>query len=135
MQQAGSEYAAGNVSLYPDGLGLSMDIAAAYAAHGEVPGLSFYNRNLCFSVRHSFTLRDETDYPGTIALTFMTMYKPVVSPKTVSVGTTAQLRITGSEKIAAEKISIKDPRLLTAWPNYLYRIRIYFHGTIKVEIL
>ncbi len=135
MQQAGSEYAAGNVSLYPDGSGLSMDIAAAYAAHGEVPGLSFYNRNLCFSVRHSFTLRDETDYPGTVALTFMTMYEPVVSQKNVSVGTTAQLRITGSEKIAAEKISIKDPRLLTAWPNYLYRIRIYFHGSIKVEIL
>ena len=107
-----------------------MDIAPTY---GAVPGLGFYRRRVQLG-ESGLTVQDETDYPGTVALTLMSVEKPAVEGSTVQFGTLAAAHIKGFARIATEAVPITDPRLRQAWPDTLYRTRICFTGALTVEV-
>ena len=121
-QQPGAAFAAADVTVTDALDGLAMDLAPAY---GSVPGLGRYRRSVHLTDT-GLTLRDETDYPGTVALTLMSAEKPAVDGDTVAFGALAAAAVTGADKIATEAVPIADPRLRQAWPDTLYRTRIYF---------
>ena len=135
MQLAGSEYRARNVHLLPNDKGLSMDIAPAYTAHGEVPSLKKYKRTAYIEPESGMTISDITDYEGLIAVSLMSMCKPMPSGRSViHLGKTGTIEIEGAERIKYEPVIIHDSRLLAVWPNILYRIRIYFRRKTKIHI-
>ena len=107
-----------------------MDIAPAY---GAVPGLGFYRRRVQLSA-NGLTLQEETDFSHTVALTMMSVEKPAVEGGTVQFGTLAAAHIKGFARIATEAVSITDSRLRQAWPDTLYRTRVYFRSTLTVEV-
>ena len=107
-----------------------MDLAPAY---GSVPGLGRYRRSVHLTDT-GLTLRDETDYPGTVALTLMSVEKPAISGACVHLGTLAEVKTDGAAKILVESVPITDARLRQAWPDTLYRTRVYFCGTLSVEV-
>ena len=109
---------------------ITMDIAPAY---GAVPGLGFYRRRVQLSA-NGLTLQEETDYPGTTALTLMSAEKPTIVGHNVQFGALATAHINGTVRIAAEAVSITDSRLRQAWPDTLYRTRVYFRSTLTVEV-
>ena len=135
MQLPGAEYCARSVRLCEGVCGLSMDLTAAYSAHGEVPELSSYLRNARFLPDRSFQISDETDYPGLIALTLMSREKASVSGSSIQFGTLAASAVTGAKRITTEEIPIRDARLRTAWPEILYRTRIYFHHKLTLQLV
>ena len=56
----------------------------------------------------------------------MSVEKPAVNGDTVAFGALAAATVTGADKIVTEAVPITDPRLRQAWPDTLYRTRIYF---------
>ena len=129
-QQPGAAFAAADVTVTDALDGLAMDLAPAY---GSVPGLGRYRRSVHLTDT-GLTLRDETDYPGTVALTLMSVEKPVISGACVHLGTLAEVKTDGAAKILVESVPITDARLRQAWPDTLYRTRVYFCGTLSVEV-
>ena len=134
MQLPGAEYRARDVSLCEGACGLSMDLAAAYSAHGEIPELGSYLRSARFLPDHTFRITDETDYPGLIALTLMSVEKPSVHADRILWGNLASCRLTGAEKISICPVPVSDPRLRTAWPELIYRTRIYYHHRLQMQL-
>lgn len=130
QQQPGAEFAARDVVVAPALDGITMDLAPAY---GAVPGLGTYRRTVRLTA-DSLTLRDETDYPGTVALTLMSVEQPTVEGHTVHFGTLAAARMDGAARIVVEAVPITDARLRQAWPDTLYRTRVYFRGALGVEV-
>lgn len=130
QQQPGAEFAARDVAVSDALDAITMDIAPAY---GAVPGLGFYRRRVQLD-ETGLTLQEETDYPGTVALTLMSVEKPAVEGGTVQFGTLAAAHIKGFARIATEAVPITDPRLRQAWPDTLYRTRICFTGALTVEV-
>lgn len=129
-QQPGAAFAAADVTVTDALDGLAMDLAPAY---GSVPGLGRYRRSVHLTDT-GLTLRDETDYPGTVALTLMSVEKPAVDGDTVAFGALAAAAVTGADKIVTEAVPIADPRLRQAWPDTLYRTRIYFTQQLSLVI-
>lgn len=129
-QQPGAAFAAADVTVTDALDGLAMDLAPAY---GSVPGLGRYRRSVHLTDT-GLTLRDETDYPGTVALTLMSVEKPAVDGDTVAFGALAAAAVTGADKIVTETVPITDPRLRQAWPDTLYRTRIYFTQQLSLVI-
>ena len=130
QQQPGAEFSARDVAVSDALDAITMDIAPAY---GAVPGLGFYRRRVQLG-ETGLTLRDETDYPGMVALTLMSVEKPAVDGSTVQFGTLAEAQVTGAQRITTEAVPITDPRLRQAWPDTLYRTRICFTGALTVEV-
>ena len=130
QQQPGAEFSARDVTVSDALDAITMDIAPTY---GAVPGLGFYRRRVQLG-ESGLTVQDETDYPGTVALTLMSVEKPAVEGGTVQFGTLAAAYIKGAARIATEAVPITDPRLRQAWPDTLYRTRIYFTGALAVEV-
>ncbi len=130
QQQPGAEFAARDVAV-PDTLDtIAMDLAPAY---GTVPGLGFYRRRVQLT-EAGLAVHDQTDYPGMAALTLMSAEKPAVDSGTVQFGTLAAARIDGAARITTETVPVTDPRLRQAWPDTLYRTRVYFTGALTVEV-
>ena len=98
-----------------------------------MPGLGRYRRSVHLTDT-GLTLCDETDYPGTVALTLMSVEKPAVDGDTVAFGALAAAAVTGADKIVTEAVPIADPRLRQAWPDTLYRTRIYFTQQLSLVI-
>lgn len=130
QQQPGLEFAARDVAVSDALDAITMNIAPAY---GAVPGLGFYRRRVQLSA-NGLTLQEETDYPGTTALTLMSAEKPTIVGHNVQFGALATAHINGTVRIAAEAVSITDSRLRQAWPDTLYRTRVYFRSTLTVEV-
>ena len=130
QQQPGAEFAARDVAVSDALDAITMDIAPAY---GAVPGLAFYRRRVQLS-ENGLTLQDETDFSRTVALTLMSVEKPAVEGGTVQFGALAAAHIKGAARIATEAVPITDPRLRQAWPDTLYRTRIYFTDALTVEV-
>ena len=130
QQQPGLEFAARDVAVSDALDAITMDIAPAY---GAVPGLGFYRRRVQLSA-NGLTLQEETDYPGTTALTLMSAEKPTIVGHNVQFGALATAHIKGTVRIAAEAVSITDSRLRQAWSDTLYRTRVYFRSTLTVEV-
>ena len=127
QQQPGLEFAARDVAVSDALDAITMNIAPAY---GAVPGLGFYRRRVQLSA-NGLTLQEETD---TVALTLMSVEKPAVEGGIVQFGTLAAAHIKGFARIATEAVSITDSRLRQAWPDTLYRTRVYFRSTLTVEV-
>ena len=130
QQQPGADFAARDVAVSDALDAITMDIAPAY---GAVPGLGFYRRRVQLG-ETGLTLQEKTDYPGTVALTLISVEKPAVEGGTVQFGTLAAAHIKGFARIATEAVPITDPRLRQAWPDTLYRTRICFTGALTVEV-
>ena len=130
QQQPGAEFAARDVAVSDALDAVTMDLAPAY---GAVPGLGFYRRRVQLS-ENGLTLQDEADYHGTVALTLMSVEKPAVDGGTVQFGALAAAHVIGAQRISTEAVPITDPRLRQAWPDTLYRTRIYFTGALTVEV-
>ena len=130
QQQPGAEFTARDVAVTESKDGISMDIAPAY---GAVPGLGFYRRAVCLTA-DGLTLREETDYPGKVALTLMSVEKPAADGDILRFGALAAARIEGAERIVTEAVPVTDARLRQAWPDTLYRTRVYFSGALTVEV-
>jgi len=135
QQLPGKEYRAADVKAGPGPDHIRMDIAPAYNAHGEVPGLGFYRREFTVLPSRGLVISDETDYPGQVALSLMSSLKPTVKAKLISLGSLASVHITGPCEIRTETVKITDPRLRVSWPQHLYRTRIYFKHHIRLKIV
>lgn len=70
QQLPGAEYAAREVCTEENSI--TGELAGAYP---PIPGLTTYRRSVSVS-EQGITLRDETDYPGTVELTLLTEQKP-----------------------------------------------------------
>ena len=130
QQRSGPEARAEHVEVVPDLSGLSMDIAAAY---GPVPGLGCYRRRMALTA-DGLTVEDVTDYPGTVALGLMSAEKPETAGDTVRFGTLGKAEVQGADRVTWEAVPIRDARLRAAWPETIYRTRIYFTGRVKIEV-
>ena len=131
QQQPGAAFAARDVAVADTRNSIAMDLAPAY---GTVPGLGAYRRRVCLTGT-GLTLRDETDYPGEVALTLMSQEKPTVTAAGVQFGTLAAAQINGAARIVTETVPITDARLLQAWTSgTLYRTRVYFRSGVTVEV-
>jgi len=130
QQQPGAAFAAAGVEVAQDGAGLAMDLAPAY---GAVPGLGSYRRCVTLT-ENGLRLEDRTDYPGTVALTLMSVQPPETDGEQIRFGAQAQACLKGAASIAAEAVPIRDERLRWAWPDTLYRTRIYFTGALTLEL-
>ena len=107
-----------------------MDLAPAY---GSVPGLGRYRRSVHLTDT-GLTLRDETDSPGHRAPDADEREKPAMDGDTVAFGALAAAAVTGADKIVIEAVPITDPRLRQAWPDTIYRTRIYFTQQLSLVI-
>ena len=130
QQLPGPEARAEQVAVDPDLGGLTMDIAAAY---GPVPGLGYYRRRMALTA-DGLTVEDVTDYPGAVALSLMSAQKPETEGNAVRFGSLGEALAQGADRITWEAIPIRDARLRAAWPETIYRTRIYFTGRVKLEV-
>ena len=110
-----------------------MDLAPAYGPPGTVPGLGQYRRCVRLS-ECGLQIRDATDYPGLVALNLMSVEPPSVNGSGVAFGALAQASADGALRIETQAVPIRDARLQSAWPDTLYRTRIYFTGSLTVEL-
>ena len=133
QQQPGPQACAADVDVASDLSGISMELAAAYGPSGTVPGLGTYRRSVSLT-EGGLVLTDRTDYPGTVALTLMSVEPPRLREGGLAFGELAVLRADGAEHFFIEEIPVSDPRLRAVWPEILYRTRIYFHGRLRLEI-
>ena len=130
QQLPGPEARAEDVAVAPDLSGICMDIAAAY---GPVSGLGSYRRRMALTA-DGLTVEDATDYPGKVALSLMSAEKPETAGDTVRFGTLGEAAVQGADRITWEAVPIRDARLRAAWPETIYRTRIYFTGRVKLEV-
>lgn len=130
QQLPGAAFRAAAVQPDADLCGLTMDLAPAY---GAVPGLGRYLRRVRLE-DSGLTLQDETDYPGTAALTLMSAEPPAADGAALRFGTLAQAQVQGAERIVTEAVPVRDARLRQAWPAVLYRTRLYFRGALALTV-
>ena len=129
QQLPGAEYAARKVCT--DKNSITGELAGAYP---PIPGLTTYRRSVSVS-EQGVTLRDETDYPGTVDLTMLTEQKPVPAADGFAVGTLGGIRFDPAAVTAAvTPVPITDPRLRTAWPETLYKITLHFQKMLNLEL-
>ena len=129
QQLPGAEYAAREVHTTENSI--TAELAGAYP---PIPGLTTYRRCVSAS-EQGITLRDETDYPGTVDLTLLTEQQPAATADGFAVGTLGGIRF-DPEKVAAKvtPVPITDPRLRTAWPETIYRITLHFKKSLNVVL-
>lgn len=130
QQQPGAAFAAAGVAVADTLDSIAMDLAPAY---GAVPGLGYYRRAVRLTA-DGLTLCDETDYPGEVALTLMSVEKPAADGSTVQFGALAAARADGAVRIVTEAVAVTDARLRQAWPDTLYRTRLYFTGQLALTV-
>ena len=132
-QLPGADCRATQVTMNEARTALSMELARAYGPDGTVPGLHSYRRAVELTA-DGLTLTDTTDYPGTVALTLMSVEKPAAEGNTVTFGTLAALTAQGACKITVEPVPVQDERLRWSWPDMIYRTRLYFTGTLQLQL-
>ena len=133
QQLPGAEAHAAGVAVAPGLDGISMDLAPAYGPPGTVPGLGQYRRSVRLS-EHGLEIQDFTDYPGLVALNLMSVEPPAADGGSIAFGALARAAVTGATRIETQAVSIRDARLRTAWPDTLYRTRIYFMGALTLTV-
>lgn len=129
QQLPGTEYAARDVRTTEDSI--TGELSGAYP---PIEGLHSYRRTVSVS-KQGVSLRDETDYPGTVELTLLTEQKPTPAPDGLTVGTLGGLRF-DSQAVPAEvtPVPITDLRLRTAWPETIYKITLHFKKMLNLEL-
>lgn len=133
QQLPGAAAHAVDVAVEPGLGGISMDLAPAYGPPGTVPGLGQYCRNVRLT-EHGLQIQDTTDYPGLVALNLMSVEPPAADGDGIAFGALARAAAAGAMRIETQAIPIQDVRLRTAWPDTLYRTRIYFMGALTLAV-
>ena len=129
QQLPGAEYAAREVCTEENSI--TGELAGAYP---PIPGLTTYRRSVSVS-EQGITLRDETDYPGTVDLTLLTEQQPVPTADGFAVGILGGIRFDpGAVTAAVTPVPITDPRLRTAWPETIYKITLHFQKMLNLEL-
>ena len=129
QQLPGAEYAAREVCTAENSI--TGELAGAYP---PIPGLTTYRRSVSVS-EQGVTLRDETDYPGTVELTLLTEQQPIPTADGFAVGTLGGIRFDPAAVTAAvTPVPITDPRLRTAWPETIYKITLHFQKMLNLEL-
>ena len=130
QQQPGERYRAPFLCFTAEGT--EMDLAPAY---GKVPGLSYYSRSAALD-EGGLYLYDETDYPGTVALTLMSAEAPQWQDDVLRFGTLAAAKFTDPvQRVDVQAVPVTDARLRTAWPATIYRTRVYFTGQLELRLV
>ena len=80
------------------------------------------------------TVEDVTDYPGAVALSLMSAEMPEADGDTIRFGTLGEAVVRGADHIQWEAVPVRDERLRAAWPETIYRTRVYFTGRVKIEV-
>ena len=131
QQLPGPDHRAAAVQVAPALDGIAMDLAPAYP---PVPGLGYYRRTVRLTA-NGLALTDETDCPAPAALTLMSVEKPAVERDTrVALGGLGRVVLEAPARIETEAVPVTDPRLRIAWPDTLYRTRIYFTGRLALRV-
>ena len=133
QQRPGAAARAADVAVEPGLDGISMDLAPAYGPPGTVPGLGRYRRAVRLT-EHGLQIQDVTDYPGLIALNLMSVEPPAVNGGHIAFGALARAAAAGALRIETQAVPVRDVRLRTAWPDTLYRTRIYFTGALTLAV-
>ena len=134
QQQPGPEARAEDVRVNDDRSGVAMDLARAYGPIGTVPGLGSYRRTVRLT-GEGLSLTDVTDYPGDVALSLMTALRPTAEGDTIRLEDAAAIALHGAQRVAVEPVPIGDPQLRSAWPDTLYRIRVWFRGRLSLNVM
>ncbi len=128
MQLPGAEYAARDVYSVPDGI--SAELSGAYP---PVPGLTSYRRT-AWAANDGVKITDVTDWTGRVELTLMTERRPLQTEYGFALDGLCELHLDGEDiEAKAEPVAVTDPRLLSAWPDTIWKITIYF--TRRIDIL
>lgn len=131
MEAPGAEFKATELDVQNNRI--RMNIAGAFP---PIDGLSYYNRVFTVS-KEKILVEDKSDYPGEIMLSLMSQEKPLVEKAgrniTIQYGDLGKVNLE-ADRVEIDTIPIEDPRLRKAWPDTLYRTRIYFKSSIKIEI-
>lgn len=131
MEAPGAEFKATDLDVRTDSIG--MNIATAYP---PIEGLSHYTRVFAVS-DDKIVIEDSSDYPQEIMLSLMSQEKPIVKNSdkvfTIRYGSLGSI-IFEADRVEVDTFPIEDPRLRKAWPDTLYRARVYFKASIKLEI-
>ncbi len=133
QQLPGPQARASEIEVDDDLGGIAMELAAAYGPPGTVPGLGSYRRRVRLTAE-GLHIYDVTDYPGDVALSLMSALPPRTRGNVLDFGRLATLTSTGADRFLIEGIPILDQRLRSAWPDTIYRTRIYFHNELSLEI-
>ena len=130
MQRDGADYAARGIRT---GEGwIEADLAGAYP---PVPGLGSYRRRAEITAE-GVRITDQTDWPGRVELTLMTRAQPRREPEGLVLEGLGTIRIGpgGEAESVIQAVPIADPRLRTAWPDTLWRTRLYFTHTLELTL-
>lgn len=128
-QKPGAEFAAREVEKLEGGL--SMDIAPAY---GAVPGLGAYCRKAVLQ-EDGLHLSDKTDYPGMVALSLLSVEAPQLEESGIRFGELGFAAIKQMPlRITTEQVEVTDARLRTAWPQMVWRTRIWFEHELDLTV-
>ena len=132
-QLPGADCRATQVRIRDDLCGMEMELARAWGPVGTVPGLESYRRTVRLT-EQGLALRDVTDYPGTVALTLMSVEVPVWENGTLRFGKLARAEVQGAQRVTTQSVEITDERLRWSWPDTLYRTRIWFQGELTLRL-
>ncbi|MCI7324572.1 heparinase II/III-family protein, partial [bacterium] len=132
-QLPGADCRATQVRIRDDLCGMEMELARAWGPVGTVPGLESYRRTVRLT-EQGLALRDVTDYPGTVALTLMSVEAPVWENGTLRFGKLARAEVQGAQRVTTQSVEITDERLRWSWPDTLYRTRIWFQGELTLRL-
>lgn len=111
---------------------ISLQLAEAY---DKVAGIRSYQRTVTHRKGSGITLKEEVDSAIPPILTLMCLQKPEMQGTTIMLGEEAILTFeTPVQSIDIEQIPITDAKLLTVWPNMVYRLLIGYETSLVMTI-
>ena len=129
QQLPGAEYAAREVCTEENSI--TGELAGAYP---PIPGLTTYRRSVSVS-EQGITLRDETDYPGTVDLTLLTEQQPVPTADALRWAHWAASALTRTPQRLLLRRCLSPTRACAPpWPETIYKITLHFQKMLKLEL-
>lgn len=134
MQRDGEDFCATGVDtkFSDDESSISMQLKNAWPCESK---LKSYRRNVTLFKNKQVVLHDtcEGDYQAAV-LNLMFCQKPEVHENRICLADLGSVLVKGGKEITCQTIPVTDARLLLAWPDTLYRVRISFDKTIQLTI-
>ncbi len=134
MQQAGERFCAADVrTAFSDAeSAISMQLKNAWPPESR---LKSYSRSVTLFKNKQVVLLDtcEGAYQAAV-LNLMFCQKPEVHANSIVISELGSITVEGGTGISCQAIPVSDARLLLAWPDTLYRVRIAFDKTLALTI-
>ncbi|PDT02853.1 heparinase [Rhizobium chutanense] len=127
MQSAGEDFGAGDVEVEfgDDRARISLDIAGAYPPEAE---LRSYRRTVSLMRGRHVEITDAHDGDKPAVLSLMTCLAPTVTSEKIDLADLGSIVVEGAGMIEIDEIEVDDPRLRSAWPEKLFRLRLPLAG-------